>query len=379
MAITKRSRKNQSGKKVYVYDAYVSVRGVKVAFKSFATRAEAEAWHDVTKEQYQMGREGRLSLQQILFKEVIERYQAEQLSLLRMVTQQARLKQIEYLITSPMAKVTMGDFDDRTIDAWFDWLRKHPTAKATRRKYFKQEFRILRTILYWYRDYVDPKFVVPIVKRHRKRIFYKPLVPRRPDYYMRPEEIRRWLLWLKENGPKPAYYQLAFFLVHTGARVGESAGLHWDAVDLENGIVSIMRSVWWDHFSQQPNLQACAKNDGSIRIIKLAPAVITLLKEQTADLKAPVFHDRKGELIRYTAISATFNKAFRALELPWRSTHICRHSFGTLALLATKDLSSVQAVLGHKDIRETQGYAKTVALVTGDTAAKTAELIDFSV
>ncbi len=35
-----------------------------------------------------------------------------------------------------------------------------------------------------------------------------------------------------------------------------------------------------------------------------------------------------------------------------------RHSFGTAAYAATEDLSTVQTLLGHKDIRQTQRYAK---------------------
>jgi integrase len=61
--------------------------------------------------------------------------------------------------------------------------------------------------------------------------------------------------------------------------------------------------------------------------------------------------------------------------MPWRSTHICRHSFGTLALMASRDLSAVQAALGHSDIRETQRYAKVVALMDGKIQQQTADFI----
>jgi hypothetical protein len=56
-------------------------------------------------------------------------------------------------VKTPIVNVKMCDFDDRTIDLWFSWLRNHPTAKRACRKYFKQEFRMLKAILHWYRDY----------------------------------------------------------------------------------------------------------------------------------------------------------------------------------------------------------------------------------
>ena len=95
-------------------------------------------------------------------------------------------------------------------------------------------------------------------------------------------------------------------------------------------------------------------------------------KETLNDL---VFTDQRGELIKYNAIQSSFNAGFMALKLPWRSTHICRHTYATIALMATKNLSAVQASLGHTEIRMTQKYAKTVALLSSETGEKTAEVI----
>ena len=65
-----------------------------------------------------------------------------------------------------------------------------------------------------------------------------------------------------------------------------------------------------------------------------------------------------------------FNAGFMALDLPWRSTHICRHTFATITLMTTKNLSAVQASLGHSDQKVTQRYAKTVALLSSETGEK---------
>ena len=90
-----------------------------------------------------------------------------------------------------------------------------------------------------------------------------------------------------------------------------------------------------------------------------------------------VFTDLKAELLKYNAIQSAFNAGFIALGLPWRSTHICRHTFATIALMETKSLSAVQACLGHTEIeiRMTQKYAKTVALLSSETGEKTASAI----
>ena len=79
--------------------------------------------------------------------------------------------------------------------------------------------------------------------------------------------------------------------------------------------------------------------------------------------------------MKYNAVQSSFNAGFVALGLPWRSTHICRHTFATLALMGTKNLSAVQASLGHTEQRVTQKYAKTVALLSSDVGEKTASIL----
>jgi hypothetical protein len=46
--------------------------------------------------------------------------------------------------------------------------------------------------------------------------------------------------------------------------------------------------------------------------------------------------------------------------------------------MASRDLSAVQAALGHSDIRETQRYAKVVALMDGKIQQQTADFIGLS-
>ena len=79
-----------------------------------------------------------------------------------------------------------------------------------------------------------------------------------------------------------------------------------------------------------------------------------------------LFTDRQAEALKYNAIQSSFNAGFTALKLPWRSTHICRHTFATIALMKTKNLSAVQASLGHTE----QKYAKTIALLSSETGEK---------
>ena len=118
------------------------------------------------------------------------------------------------------------------------------------------------------------------------------------------------------------------------------------------------------------------KTSSSARILILPKRLQTVFyqmkKEAVSDV---VFTNKEGGLLKYNAVQSSFNAGFIALKLPWRSTHICRHTFATLALMTTKNLSAVQANLGHSEQRTTQVYAKIIALLSLETGEKTASVI----
>ena len=161
-------------------------------------------------------------------------------------------------------------------------------------------------------------------------------------------------------------------MLSAGARVGEACGLKWEEIDLEKGIARVIRQVRWDHFTRRSVLENVTKTACSARLLMLAEKLKVILREVKESAENDlVFTDSKAELIKYNAIQSAFNAGFMALNLPWRSTHICRYTYATVALMTTKNLSAVQASLGHTEIRMTQRYAKTVALLSPEMGEKT--------
>ncbi|MGE0174048.1 MAG: site-specific integrase [Oligoflexales bacterium] len=344
MAVMKRFRiLKSSNKKTVFYEAQVYVRGIRAAIRSFETRAEAEVWHDVTKASLLSGKPavqtttGDASQSSDTFGSVVERYLTEGMDRLKESSKQTRLTRVQYFRGTPFDTLAMSDFNSKTVDEWITWLLKHPSRKNPGRKSFLHELKYLTVILHWYRNYVNQDFVVPVVKRHRERVFFKPVSARRPDYFMKPEEIVSWTNWLRSHRSAPVYWQLAVFLVLTGVRVGEACGLCWDAVDLEARVARISKTVMWDHWTRTPALVDTTKTEDSARTIPLAGELVELLKSmKTASTGiGPIFQAAEGGLLRYNRIQSAFNKAFKALGLPWRSTHICRHTHATMMLLAT--------------------------------------------
>ena len=281
-----------------------------------------------------------------------------------------------YFYNSPLEKVKMSEFKGIHVVEWIDWLKKHPTRHNKGRKSFRMELAFLRTILYWYRNFINEDFNVPITKKYRQMCVFKSNAPRRPDYFMKPKDAKAWVEWLREHRSNPVYWRLASFMLLIGVRVGEACGLKWSAVDLEQGAARVIRRVRWDQRTKRPVLEDVTKTSGSARLLMLPEKLKSILREMRKEaLNGLVFTDTRGELLKYNAIQSSFNAGFMALKLPWRSTHICRHTFATIALMETKNLSAVQASLGHTEQKMTQRYAKTVALLSSETGEKTASAI----
>ncbi|MCO5142090.1 MAG: site-specific integrase [Oligoflexia bacterium] len=379
MSVTKRIRKRK-GKRISVYRAEIWAKGARLKGKTFDTKAEAYRWHDEMKDKVlKLHDPKKVFAKELLFSECLEKYFEWSKKRNRKATVQAYEARLPYFQEGVLAKHKIRDIDAEIIDLWLDWLIEHPTASHKWRKSFTHELKTLSVILNWYRNYIDASFVVQITKRHREKAKYKRIQSRRPDYFVRPDDVRNWIDWLKRY-KNPVYWELATFMILTGCRVGEATALHWDCVDLKMRLVRISRTIFWDHWTRKPELQDTTKTDESTRSIVLPEILIELLDRKLKEEggTGPVFKNQNGELLKYNAIQSAFNAGFKALKLPWRSTHICRHTYATIALSATRDLSSVQASLGHKSRDITEKYAKAIALLSSGTAEKTAAVFDLA-
>lgn len=371
MSITKRyyNKRNKP-----CYQAQIYIKGVRVKSKTFEKKTEACRWHAKEKEKLLKNHLKLKRHKEIFFADCFKRYLKEAFPLIHISTRQSFEGRFRYFTEGPLFHFKMKGFNAQSIHTWINWLKQHPTAKNKKRKSFLQELKILSVILNWYRNFVNEDFNIPITKKHRQLCHYKPVIPRPPDYFIRPNDAKNWVQWLRDNKVNPAYWRLAAFMLLTGTRVSEACGMCWDAVDLEEGTARTIRRIRWDQKTKQPHLEDAGKTSASIRLLHLPNELIEILKQmkQEDGSKGLLFKNLNGHPLSYTRIPLCFNQAFKALGLPWRSTHICRHTYATIALYATRDISAVQASLGHTSSQMTERYAKVIALLSRTTAEKTA-------
>lgn len=134
-------------------------------------------------------------------------------------------------------------------------------------------------------------------------------------------------------------YDLVVFLLDTGARYSEIAGLAWDQIDLIEGSLKLWRNK--------------VQNES---ILFLSRRVLDLLKRRRAGSNsAHVFTAKDGKVRGYNVIA--LRKAFNRAGLFDCTVHTLRHTHATRLIQHGMSIYEVRSILGHADIRTTMRYA----------------------
>ena len=172
--------------------------------------------------------------------------------------------------------------------------------------------------------------------RHPKRTQKLPVILSR-------KEIKLILKNVKNNK-----HRLMLAIAYSsGLRVSEVVNLKCGDIDTDRLTVHIKK--------------AKGKKD---RITVLSETVVPKLKEFLAGKNANdlVFESERGGKLTTTTLQKVFKKALEKSKIKKPATfHCLRHSFATHLLENGIDVRYVQELLGHKNIRTTQVYAKVTS------------------
>lgn len=145
----------------------------------------------------------------------------------------------------------------------------------------------------------------------------------------------------------------------TGLRMSEIAGLTWDSVDMEKGILTIDKQLVRPSYKIDKTFNS--PKGGKSRIISVAPSVIATLKVQHIKqlemrIRAGTAWSNENNLI-FTQEDGTpfyqwlIAKNFRALlddaGLQGVRFHDLRHTYAVNAIRAGDDIKTIQGNLGH--------------------------------
>ena len=107
-------------------------------------------------------------------------------------------------------------------------------------------------------------------------ILTKPLKENKPKMYII-SHVEGELLKLEAKKLSPVAWLTIVLALATGARIGELFGLTWQCVDLDNGVISVERTLV--STNNGPLLQDSGKTKNSIRKIPLSHSAKQALKE----------------------------------------------------------------------------------------------------
>ena len=174
------------------------------------------------------------------------------------------------------------------------------------------------------------------------------------------EEARAFLASVSDDRLKTAWT----LLLTRGLRRGELAGLRWDAIDLEAGILQIIRTrVLVDG---KP-VDSIPKTETGRRAIPLDSSLVASLRSHKTRQKTEriatgpawsdqgyLFTDELGAPLHPETFSTRFESLAAAADLPRIRLHDLRHTAASLMLASGENVKVVAELLGHSSPTITQ-------------------------
>lgn len=173
------------------------------------------------------------------------------------------------------------------------------------------------------------------------------------------------------------YRALFTLLARTGLRIGEALALTWDDIDLNKGTLSVNKTLIYP-LNTDPRVTT-PKTKSSIRVIKLDPETIRVLKEYRINQKETilrygfrrselnlVFHGPDGRWLRTNVVRDYMKEVCKRVGLPPLSPHALRHSHAVHLLEAGAPIKYVAERLGHASIKTTEKYLHVTKKIEKD-------------
>lgn len=277
---------------------------------------------------------------------------------------------------------SVHEITPQRIDLWFDQLKnpKSWTMQSKKRTTFKNELKLLSTILTYYGDYHDdPEFQFPIKPRHRLVVRLNRNRVKSKD--LREEEFRLFreaLRSLGANGELLA--SLATVQYYQALRISEAAALSWEDVELDftnpsRSRIRVNRMVVWPRkreiLSFVQHGFKNAKSNGGMKEQPMFPETFEALSALHKPGAKGLIFNCNGKHLEYRAIQSAYDRAFKRVALPYRGTHIMRHG-GCQRVYNQEggDLAVAQQLLGNSDLKSTLVYAKRNASALTEVAQR---------
>lgn len=157
-------------------------------------------------------------------------------------------------------------------------------------------------------------------------------------------------------------YDIDYFLLETGLRVGEVLALTWDDVLWERKALRINKTLLNPSSVLQSRIQDSAKTKSSNRTIPLSKKAIEILErllsqaEFNSDELGCVFSNNLGQPYSYKALCRHTRAACKQALVPYYGMHVFRHTFATNCYYKGCDVKILSKLLGHSSASVTYNF-----------------------
>lgn len=156
---------------------------------------------------------------------------------------------------------------------------------------------------------------------------------------------------IAEHLPSDEWRRLLTFILGTGLRGGEAAGLTWDRVDFLHGIIRVDRQLVSGNYGDPQFGKPKTRN--SARVVPMRPGIASVLEEQRdahpVTVAGLVFVTATGAPMGRAVRSEAWRNAARGLDLPpgVRGWHAVRHTAGSRLLDSGAPVTAIARMFGH--------------------------------
>lgn len=157
--------------------------------------------------------------------------------------------------------------------------------------------------------------------------------------YLTSDEIDKLLEYAKDTDSE--CYDAVKFLLSTGLRIGELAGLTFEDVDFDNKRLRINKQRGLDGVISTP------KTKNSRRTIDLTDKSVQLLRERQENNDTYIFSKAIRRKLIDLTVKASDELGFKC------TTHMLRHTHVSILAELGVDIKSIMERLGHKDMKTT--------------------------